>query len=370
MPLEGYDILITGTFYSANWLIPHLQPLAMSKQCTRLRMVATDPVPDLPKVEAVYPPNWMIRLIGRVPSRLLLFSWLALSEKPHIIAGFHLLLNGLCAILLSRLIGARSLYICGGGPREVLGGGYQTENRIFSLLKKADNIIEGQHLRAVQYCDLIIVMGSSAATFFYEHGIMKPIHIQPGGFTSRRFYPSEIPPIADIITIGRLSSVKRIDILLETIHLLKEDFPHIKAIIVGGGPLKETLEKQSVSLGLTNHVRFVGQQDNVEDWLRQARIFVMTSDSEGVSQAMIQAMLCGLPAVVSDVGDLADVVKDGENGFLVDKRNSKNFADKIQILLSRPEKLNKFQKAARHTASQYETTTAAQKWNQILQEDK
>jgi glycosyltransferase involved in cell wall biosynthesis len=92
----------------------------------------------------------------------------------------------------------------------------------------------------------------------------------------------------------------------------------------------------------------------------------MTSDSEGVSQAMIQALLCGLPAIVSDVGDLGDVVKNGENGFLVDRRNSEKFANRIEILLSNPEKFGKFQKAAYLTATQYETKVAAQKWDKIL----
>ena len=56
---------------------------------------------------------------------------------------------------------------------------------------------------------------------------------------------------------------------------------------------------------------FVGHQEDVAAWLSKSRVFVLTSDSEGLSLSMMEAMMCGLPAVVSDVGDLGDLSKMG-----------------------------------------------------------
>ena len=127
----GYDILLTGTFFSDNWVRSHLLPLAASDRCHRVRMVATTQVPEMPKVEGLYPPTWLMKYTGEVPARLLYFIWIAIRTRPHIVGGFHLLVNGLLAPLLGRFVGAKSLYFCVGGPVEVLDGGIWGGNRVF-----------------------------------------------------------------------------------------------------------------------------------------------------------------------------------------------------------------------------------------------
>jgi glycosyltransferase involved in cell wall biosynthesis len=119
-------------------------------------------------------------------------------------------------------------------------------------------------------------------------------------------------------------------------------------------------------LGLKENVKFVGHQDNVEEWLRRSKIFVLTSDSEGLAQAMIQGMLCGLPAVVSDVGDLGDLVSAGRNGYLVGDRTPTAFAECFVSLLKNPERLAEYGKAAYETAEKYKTANVARVWDEIL----
>jgi len=140
-PADGYDILLTGTFFSDNWVRSHLLPLAESVHCRRVRMVATAQVPAMPKVEGVYPPTWLIKSVGELGARLLFFIWTAIRTRPHIVGGFHLLINGLLAPLLGRLVGARSMYFCVGGPVEVLDGGIWGGNRLFSRLGSPDPVV-------------------------------------------------------------------------------------------------------------------------------------------------------------------------------------------------------------------------------------
>ena len=361
------EILITGTFYSDNWLITHLKPLAMSDEVAVVRMVSVSKVPDMENVVGLYPPDWMTRTFGKVPSRLLYFCWLGLKTRPDYIGGFHLLLNGLVAVLLARILGSSSMYICGGGPREVSGGGIETESKIFNRLKKPDAAIEGYLLSAVNYCDLVIVMGHGAADYFRSKGITSRFEIVPGGFDALKYSPREVNKKYDLILVGRLSKVKRVDIFLEAIAELKKSIPEISAVIVGDGPDSNMLKELAGDLRLDKAVHFAGWQDNVEEWLAKSKIFVLTSESEGLSQALIQAMMTGLPAVVTDIGDLSDLVVNETNGYLIDSLVATEFANAFHKLLAHETRYKKFCAQAYSDTRKYSYDRVAKQWDSIFQ---
>ena len=77
--------------------------------------------------------------------------------------------------------------------------------------------------------------------------------------------------------------------------------------------------------------------------------------------------MCGLPVVVSDVGDLADLVEEGINGFLVPRRSPELFAARIVELLTNNQKLVAFSKAARQSSLWYTTEAATAKWDSIIE---
>ncbi len=363
---DGYEILLTGTFYSDNWILSHLCPLAHSQACKVVYMVAQNPVPEISKVVPVYPPKWLNNIVGTDISRLLIFFWTGFSLRPHMVGGFHLLLNGLSSLLLSKIVGARSLYICGGGPREILGGGYSTENRIFSKLNNPDTVIEKMLIRAISDFDLVIVRGKRAVRFFKNRNATSNFYIVPGGIDGRRFRQGSVAPTFDLIFVGRLSSVKRVNLFLNAVKIIKESIPAVRVVVVGDGPLLESLKKLSQDLDIGNNVQFVGQQANVEDWLKQSKVFVLTSKSEGRSLAMMEAMLTGLPVVVPRVGDLDEMVDDNINGYLVSKAIPANFAEKIRALLLNPERLETFGKAAIRKAQECEMGAVSRLWDSIL----
>jgi len=366
-PGEGCEILLTGTFYSENWIAAHLRPLAMAARCARVRVVSTFPIPPIPKVEAIYPPAWLRRVLGDVPARLLTFAWTALRTRPHFVGGFHLLVNGLLAAFLAPLVGARSIYNCTGGPAELLDGGIWAENRLFGKLDMPDAVVECRLLRAVREFDLLIVRGEGAREVFRKAGVCAPIHVVTGGIDARRFFPARDAPIFDVILVGRLTEVKRVDVFLRAVQIVARQLSPLSACVVGGGSLRDELENLADELGIADRVRFVGQQNDVERWLRRARIFVLTSDNEGLALSLIEAMLCGLPAIESNVGDLPDLVRDGQNGFLVLRGRPEAFAARIMELLSDSRKLTAFSAAARRDALEHEAATVSARWNEILQ---
>jgi glycosyltransferase involved in cell wall biosynthesis len=366
LPAEPLEVLMTGTFHSDNWLLAHLRPLAASRRCRRVRMVASAPVPAMDKVEPIYPPVWLTRLIGRVPARLVTFAWVAINTRPQVIGGFHLLFNGLLAALLARFLGARALYICGGGPWEVLGGGVWSENRVCQKLKRPDAGLERQFLEAVRGFDFVITMGSGAITFFRQRGIDVSFRLISGGLDTVRFRPGEEPPTIDLIVVARLAPIKRLDLFLEAVKLIREQQRAVSSVIVGDGESRAALEQLAGDLGIAGDVRFAGLQKDTASWLRKAKVFVLTSDAEGLSLALMEAMMCGLPGVVSEVGDLPDLVQNGVNGYLVRERTAEAFADRLMDLLREPERRERFAREARHSAQRYSVAAASQEWDQVF----
>jgi len=360
------DILLTGTFHSDNWAAAHLRPLAASKRCARVRVVSTFPLAPIDKVEVTRPPWLLARAVGAVPARLLAFAWIALRERPHVVGGFHLLVNALLAQVVATLVGARSLYFCVGGPAEVVGGGVGGENRLFSRVGGPDAQAERRLRDAVKSFDLVITMGRGAARYFQEAGVgAGAIQVLAGGIDGRRFRRADGAAECDLIFVGRLAEVKRVDVFLEVVARVTDVMPEVRAVVVGDGPMRRSLESLAARLGLEGRVSFVGSRVLVEEELQRARIFVLTSDSEGLPLSVVEAMMCGLPVVVSDVGDVRDIVEDNVNGYVVPPRAVGAFASRIAGLLREPRRLARFSEAALRAASVHELTRAVERWDAV-----
>lgn len=363
---EGCEIMLTGRFDSDNWILAHIGPLSASNECSRLWMVSTNPVPELPKVTAIYPPRWLLFVMGPTLARLLVFVGTSIWKRPHIVGGFHLILNGITAVFVGRLIGARSMYFSVGGPTEVRDGGVHSDDNPFAKMETADAVVEKRLIWIAAHCDMIVTMGTKAVTYFQERGVQTEYHVVSGGIDSQRFCPSEEPPSIDIILTARLAQIKRIDVFLHAVKHASQRLPGIKAVIVGDGKLHEELRSLTHKLGIEDNVRFVGHQEKVEEWLRRAKVFALTSDSEGLSLAMMEAMMSGLPAVVSNVGDLGDLVSDGVNGYLVPRRSAEAFGVSFAELLSDEPRRATFSRAARSSALTYATEATIRRWDGII----
>ena len=256
-------MVLTGTFHSANWIEAHLAPLAAARACAGVIVVSARPVPALAGVEVRRPLAWATALLGEVPSRLLTFAWVALRARPCFVGGFHLLLNGLLAALVGRLVGARPVYFCVGGPAEVLGGGIQAENRLFGRMETPDPVVERLLLAAVGEFDLVVTMGTGAARFFAERGVRAPIRVVAGGIDARRFRCGATEPTADLLFVGRLAPIKRVDLFLEAVAEAARRLPRLSAVVVGDGAERAGLEAQARRLGLAGRGSFAGHQVDV-----------------------------------------------------------------------------------------------------------
>jgi len=363
---DAHDIVVTLNFHASGWPVAVLRPLAMSSRCARLRVVTTAVVPDIAGVEPVYPGARLRRVFGDTGARLLTFAWICWRTRPHVVGGVHLLLNGLLASLVARATGARSLYICVGGPNEVAGGGLWSENRLFGRLTRPDATIERRLIEACSSFDVIVTQGSRAVDYFAGHGVRARCHVIPSSVDDAHFRTTEAARDIDVIMLARLVPLKRLDLSLQALERIVDVLPSTQAVVIGDGPLRHSLEALAGRLGLEGHVRFLGYQPDVAAWLRRAKVFLLTSDSEGVSIALLEAMSCGVVPVTSHVGDLADVIEHGRNGFLVEERSGPAFARFVVDVLSQAELQKRLADAAVMTARRHQPTAIAARWTEAL----
>jgi glycosyltransferase involved in cell wall biosynthesis len=249
---------------------------------------------------------------------------------------------------------------------EIVDGGIWAENKVFNMLGSADPVIERQLAGLVPTFDIIITMGSGAARFLRGRGATGEIHVIPGGVDPATYRPSVLPPRTDLIFVGRLAPIKRLDLLLDAVRLVKTRIPGISLTIIGDGDLRGTLEVCVQALGLSSNVTFAGQRADVNEWIARSRLFVLTSQTEGVSLSLMEAFASGIPAVVSDVGDLGDVVVDGVNGFLVPGRSAEAIATRILELLADEPRRRRFAAEALRASQSYQLDAITRRWDEVF----
>lgn len=154
------------------------------------------------------------------------------------------------------------------------------------------------------------------------------------GVDTTRFFPARTPTearaalagdglrIDDFLigTVGRLAPVKNQRLMIDAFALAARD-PAFRAgarlILVGDGPDRGSLETQAAGLGLGDRCRFVGERDDVPQWLRALDLFCLPSLAEGISNAILEAMASGVPVLATDVGGNRELIDPSHCGALV-----------------------------------------------------
>lgn len=125
-----------------------------------------------------------------------------------------------------------------------------------------------------------------------------------------------------ILSVGELSVRKNHMVILDAIIHLEDN---VKYYIVGQGQLKEIIERRAKELGISNRVKLLGYRNDIKELLWAADIFAFPSLQEGLPVALMEAAAAGIPLVASDIRGNNDIVRNGENGYLVKVNNSKEY---------------------------------------------
>ena len=142
--------------------------------------------------------------------------------------------------------------------------------------------------------------------------------------------------------VGNLYPVKGHQYLIEGIPAVLKKCPNTSFVFAGRGQLEKELKDQVHRLGLDERVHFLGLRQDISTILALLDVFVLPSLSEGLSMAILEAMMAGKPVIATRVGGNPEIVLDGETGFLVPPRDSQTLADQLVTLLTDKEQAAQF----------------------------
>lgn len=173
----------------------------------------------------------------------------------------------------------------------------------------------------------------------------------------------------DIIVLpARLNlKQKRQDLMIDAFNKIHNSHSEMRLIFLGSGPDRKQIEKMIYEKNMTNSIEIHSAISDVEEYLnyiKDAKIVVLTSDYEGIPNSLIEAMGLGLTVVATDCspGGARFLIKDGENGFLVERGNSEMLSKRICELLDKPKKADCLGKKAKEIVNVFSEEEVALKW--------
>jgi glycosyltransferase involved in cell wall biosynthesis len=198
---------------------------------------------------------------------------------------------------------------------------------------------------AGQFAARFNCLSADMAKAILAHGIVPPgkVHVIGNGIDTGRFQGRgerhairgdlRIPEGSVVVgTVGRLTEVKRQDLLLRAFAQLRAGVPSAHLLLVGDGPLLGDLQKLAADLNINECVHFAGYQAQPERFYQAMDVFALTSRSEGIPQAVLEASAAGLPVIASRVGGVPEVIEDGYTGLLFESGDAAALAAGLQAL--------------------------------------
>jgi len=277
-------------------------------------------------------------------------AWLIKKKGANLILSYNIFPHGLNGYIASLITGKPFIYA------EII-----EDTTVFYKSRVKRLIIN----RVLKRSKRILVPGSITGDFWKENGFVKTVQlhstIDPEYFRADKSVVKKY----DFIFIGVLDERKRPDIIISAIAELRKMGHPVNLCMIGYGILKDSIRQQVIKLNLSDFV-FLEETNDVLESIQQSKIMVMSSLAEGIPCAMLEAMACELVVVVPSVGDIADVVEHGSNGFLHNNSNE-DIIKWMEEAYINYESLGAMRKKARETIiNGHSYEIAVNRWNDLL----
>lgn len=219
-----------------------------------------------------------------------------------------------------------------------------------------------------QYADGVILQTERAKEFFPKAVRQKSVIMQNP--LNPAFLGRSVSTQRDnvIVTAGRLDENKNHAMLIHAFSKIAGEYPEMRLVIYGDGPLREQLTKLIKEKGLLERAVLAGSIDNVAEMVGRARIFALTSNTEGMPNTIIEAMALGTPVISTDCpcGGPATLIQNEENGLLVPVGDAYALADAMRKLLSDKDLAQKISENAVKLSSALAPEKVSKEWEAYL----
>ncbi len=172
-----------------------------------------------------------------------------------------------------------------------------------------------------------------------------------------------------IVSVGRVDDNKNHRMLIDAFAAIHTDFPEMGLVIYGNGDMRNELIKYIKKIDMEDYISMPGNVSRIPDHIERARIFVLTSDTEGMPNALLEAMALGLAVISTDCpcGGPRTVIQDGVNGLLVPVRDTQALAKALRRFLSAPDLEQKLGEQAAKIQEQLSPDQVNRKWQYYLE---
>lgn len=171
-----------------------------------------------------------------------------------------------------------------------------------------------------------------------------------------------------VVSVARLMKQKNQLMLIDSFAKIGEEFLEHTLTIYGEGPYREVLENRIRELGLESRVFLPGKTQNVFDSIADAELFVLSSDFEGMPNALIEAMCLGLPVISTRVSGATELIQDGKNGLLTDVDSGAQLTAAMRRMLENPELRKNCAREAVRLNDLLNTDHIVEQWLELVNE--
>jgi glycosyltransferase involved in cell wall biosynthesis len=281
--------------------------------------------------------NRAIRMVGGLIYMMSLAAYLFFHRREYDIIHVH---QSLYPAFLSILIGKKVLK----KPVLVKSASSARTSDIEFLRRLPFGRFQLNYL--LKETDYLVAVSKATGTDFKEIGYPESriVHI-PNGVEIPTKGKTLYDRVINALTTARLSEEKGVDVLLRAFAIVVRQEKTIKLVVIGDGPLESELKRLAQSLGLVESVDFMGMTRNVAQHLKSGDIFVLPSRTEGLSNALLEAMSYGIPCVATNAGGNSELLGAGDekipsqgyviarNGLLVNPDDVKGLSEAILYVI-------------------------------------
>jgi N-acetyl-alpha-D-glucosaminyl L-malate synthase BshA len=206
--------------------------------------------------------------------------------------------------------------------------------------------------------------------------IEKEIHVIHNFVDTERFHQTDkehfkkmLAPHGEriLVHVSNFRKVKRVEDVVKTFAIVLKEMPS-KLLMIGDGPERQNAEELCRHLGIYHEVRFLGKQDQMDEILSIADLFLLPSQYESFGLAALEAMACGVPVISTDAGGLPEINEQGVTGWLSKVGDVEDMAKNSLELLSSDERLQEAKDAAKAHARKFGKALIIPKYEQLYEQ--
>jgi len=370
---QGLRVLVV-TNVRQPILAAYVSPLAALDEVAEVVIVRDRPDVELGrKVRVAAPPPWWPHTtVTKLLSRAYLLRREVARTRPHVMMTVHWFPDGPGLLRLARRIRVPVVANIIGGRAELMDGGRRVA--LSHLPRALKRWAQGYQRDRLNATAAISCTGSTTSNWLREAGVVRPTLMTLHAALDDAWFRDAVSRDIDVVYVGRADPDKRIDRLLRTLAAIGVRRPgtQVAVVSVTEAELMNYPELVTARAALGRGLNLLGRVDSVSDVLSRAKVLLLTSDTEGRTLAVLEAMACGTVPVVTDVGDLREALDDGRAGITAPLHGSEEtvvalLADAVIALLNdEPRRKAMADRGRDHVRREHDPTRTREEWRALI----